>query len=106
MLPVCSWLSRTFSCRGASCYSHVWYFLVLSGPRQVITFHSSPFDALSDPKATAVIAHEPPLAWPKEHVRPEESKEGEREGDTLARGRGFGPELDARDRETAMVHSD
>jgi len=90
---------------GLTRYSRVRYFLVLSRPRQTITFYSSLFDALSDPAATAVIAHELAHAWLNEHVRPEESLEREREADALARDWGFGPELDALDQEAVTVHS-
>jgi len=91
---------------GLTRYSRVRYFLVLSRPRQTITFYSSLFDALSDPAATAVIAHELAHAWLNEHVRPEESREREREADALARDWGFGPELGALDQEAVTVHSD
>jgi len=91
---------------GLTRYSRVRYFLVLSRPRQTITFYTWLFDALSDPAATAVIAHELAHAWLNEHVRPEESGEREREADTLAREWGFGPELDALDQEAVTVHSD
>jgi len=90
---------------GLTRYSRVRYFWVLSRPRQTITFYSSLLDALSDSAATAVIAHELAHAWLNEHVRPEESKEREREADDLARDWGFGPELDALDREAVTVHS-
>ena len=80
------------------------YFLVLSRPRQTITFYSSLLNALSDPAATGVIAHELAHAWLNEHVRPEESRTREREADDLAREWGFGPELDALDAEAETVH--
>jgi len=88
---------------GLTRYSRVRYFLVLSRPRQTITFYSSLFNALSDSAATAVIAHELAHAWLNEHVRPEESREREREADALAREWGFGPELDALDREAVTL---
>jgi Zn-dependent protease with chaperone function len=91
---------------GLTRYSRVRYFLVLSRPRQTITFYSSLLDALSDAAASAVIAHELAHAWLNEHVRPEESREREREADTLARKWGFGPELDALDREAETVRPD
>jgi len=91
---------------GLTRYSRVRYFWVLSRPRQTMTFYSSLFDALSDPAATAVIAHELAHAWLNEHVRPEESREREQEADDLAREWGFGPELDALDKEAVTVHSD
>ncbi len=91
---------------GLTRYSRVRYFLVLSRPQQTITFYSALLDALSDPAATAVIAHELAHAWLNEHVRPEESRDREREADALARKWGFGPELDALDREAETVHSD
>lgn len=91
---------------GLTRYSRVRYFLVLSRPRQTITFYASLMDALSDPAAMAVIAHELAHAWLNEHVRPEESKEREREADALARKWGFGAELDALDREAETVHSE
>ena len=97
---------RTKTTVGLTRYSRVRYFLVLSKPRQSITFYSSLLDALSDPAATAVIAHELAHAWLNEHVRPEESREREREADALAREWGFGPELDALDQEAVTVHSD
>ncbi len=90
---------------GMTRYSRVRYFLLLSRPRQTITFYSSLLDALSDPAATAVIAHELAHAWLNEHVRPEESGAREREADALARKWGFGAELDALDREAETVHS-
>lgn len=91
---------------GLTRYSRTRYFLVLSRPRQTITFYSSLLDALSDSAAIAVIAHELAHAWLNEHVRPEESRAREREADALAREWGFGPELDALDREAETVHSD
>jgi len=91
---------------GLTRYSRVKYFLVFSRPRQTITFYSELLDALSDPAATAVIAHELAHAWLNEHVRPEESGQREREADALARDWGFGPELRALDREAVTVHSD
>ena len=91
---------------GLTRYSRVRYFLVLSRPRQTITFYSSLLEALSDSAATAVIAHELAHAWLNEHVRPEESRERERDADALARDWGFGPELDALDREAITVNSD
>jgi Peptidase family M48 len=91
---------------GLTRYSRVRYFLVLSKPRQTITFYSSLLGALSDLAATAVIAHELAHAWLNEYVRPEESREREREADDLAREWGFGAELDALDREAETVHSD
>ena len=81
------------------------YFVLLTRPRQTITFYTSLLDALSDPAATAVIAHELAHAWLNEHVRPEESREREREADALAREWGFGPELDALDQEAVTVQS-
>ena len=90
---------------GPTRHSRVRYFVVLSRPRQTITFYSSLLDALSDPPATAEIAHELAHAWLNEHVRPEESTEREREADALARKLGFGPELNALDREAVTVHS-
>jgi len=83
----------------------VRYFVLLTRPRQTITFYTSLLDALSDPAATAVIAHELAHAWLNEHVRPEESREREREADALAMEWGFGPELDALDREAVTVQS-
>jgi hypothetical protein len=97
---------RTQTTVGLTRYSRVRYFLVLSRPRQTITFYSSLFNALSDPAAIAVIAHELAHAWLNEHVRPEESREREREADALAREWGFRPELDALDREAETVNSD
>ena len=91
---------------GLTRYSRVRYLLVLSRPRQTITFYSSLLDALSDPAATAVIVHEMAHAWLNEHVRPEESREREREADALAWKWGFGPELAALDREAVTVNSD
>jgi len=90
---------------GLTRYSRVRYFVLLSRPRQTITFYSSLLDALSDPAATAVMAHELAHAWLNEHVRPDESREREREADALAREWGFGPELDALDREAVTVQS-
>lgn len=87
---------------GLTKYSRVRFFF-LSRPRQTITFYASLLDALSDPAAQAVIAHELAHAWLNEHVRPEESKRREVEADDLARKWGFGPELDALDREADTV---
>ncbi len=87
---------------GLTKYSRVRFFF-LTHPRQTITFYAGLFDALSDPAATAVIAHELAHAWLNEHVRPEESKGRETEADELAREWGFGPELDALDREAETV---
>ena len=95
---------QTTTTVGLTRYSKVRYFLVLSRPRQTITFYSSLLDALSDPAATAVIAHELAHAWLNEHVRPEESRKREREADDLAREWGFGPELDALGREAETVN--
>lgn len=89
---------------GLTRYSRVRFFL-RSHPRQTITFYSYLFGALSDPAAVAVIAHELAHAWLNEHVSPEESKSREREADELAREWGFGPELDALDREAETVNS-
>ena len=89
---------------GLTKYSRVRFFF-LSRPRQTITFYSSLFGALSDRAAMAVIAHELAHAWLNEHVTPEESKNREREADALARKWGFGPELDALDREAETVNS-
>ncbi len=91
---------------GLTRYSRVRFFLVLSRPRQTITFYSSLLGALSDQAATAVIAHELAHAWLNEHVRPEESRDREKEADLLAREWGFGSELDALDLEAETVHSD
>ena len=79
--------------------------MVLSRPRQTITFYTDLLNALSDNAAEAVIAHELAHAWLNEHVRPEESKEREAEADRLARQWGFGPELDALDSEAETVQS-
>ena len=87
---------------GLTRYSRVRFFL-LSRPQQSITFYSSLFDSLSDSAATAVIAHELAHAWLNEHVRPEESRTREVEADSLAREWGFGPDLDALDREAETV---
>ena len=90
---------------GLTRYSRTRFFLVLTRPRQTITFYSSLLDALSDPAALAVIAHELAHASLNEHVRPEESTERELEADRLAREWGFGPELDALDMEAETVNS-
>ena len=90
---------------GLTKYSRVRFFLVLSRPRQTITFYSSLFNALSDLAATGAIAHELAHAWLNGHSHPEESRKRERDADDLARMWGFGPELDALDRETETVHS-
>jgi hypothetical protein len=74
-----------------------------SSPSQRITFYSPLIDELSDGAAGAVVAHELAHAWLNEHVRPEESKAREAEADSLARTWGFGPELDALDREADSV---
>jgi len=94
---------KTKTTVGLTRYSRTRYFLVLTRPRQTITFYSSLLGALSDPAATAVIAHELAHAWLNEHAKPEESREREREADALARKWGFGPELDALDREAQTV---
>jgi hypothetical protein len=72
-------------------------------PHQTLTFYSQLMDRLSPPAATAVIAHELAHAWLNEHSKPEESKAREREADELAMKWGFGPELDALDREADPV---
>lgn len=90
---------------GLTRYSNTRYLIVFSRPRQTITFYSDLFGALSDPAATAVVAHELAHAWLNEHVRPEQSLEREREADELARKWGFGPELEALDREAETVPS-
>jgi len=91
---------------GLTRYSRVRFFLVLSRPRQTMTFYSFLLDALSDEAAVGVMAHELAHAWLNEHGRPEESRAREREADALARDWGFGPELDALDREAETVQSD
>lgn len=88
---------------GLTKYSSVRFLLVLSRPRQTITFYSDLLDALSDPAAEAVIAHELAHAWLNEHLRPEASKERELEADEVARQWGFAPELEALDKETETV---
>lgn len=88
---------------GLTRYSRVRFFL-LSHPRQTITFYSNLLDALSEPAAVAVIAHELAHAWLNEHLRPEESRDRESEADGLARSWGFGPELDALDLEAETVN--
>lgn len=87
---------------GLTRYSRVRYFL-LSRPRQTITFYSHLLEGLTDPAATAVIAHELAHAWLNEHVEPEESKRREEEADALARDWGFTSELEALDREAETV---
>ncbi len=87
---------------GLTRYSRV-RFLILSRPRQSVTFYNSLLDELSDPAATAVVAHELAHAWLNEHINPEESKRRETEADSLAREWGFGPELEALDREAETV---
>jgi hypothetical protein len=89
---------------GLTRYSRVRFFL-LSRPRQTITFYSSLLDELSDPAALAIMGHELAHAWLNEHVEPIESVEREKEADELARKWGFGPELDALDREAETVNS-
>jgi hypothetical protein len=93
---------RTKTTVGLTRYSKVRFFL-LSRPKQTITFYTPLLDALSDPAATAVMAHELAHAWLNEHVRPEESRQREEEADSLAREWGFGPELEALDREADTV---
>jgi hypothetical protein len=90
---------------GLTRYSNVKYLLVLSRPRQTITFYSSLLNVLSDKAALAVIAHELAHAWLNEHARPEESRDRELEADRLAREWGFGAELDALDNEAETVNS-
>ena len=94
---------RTKSTVGLTRYSDGIPSRVLSRPTQTITFYSDLFGALSDKAAAAVIAHELAHAWLNEHVRPEESSEREAQADNLAREWGFGPELDALDREADTV---
>jgi Zn-dependent protease with chaperone function len=91
---------------GLTRYSKVRYFLVLSRPQQTITFYASLLDALSDSAAMAVMAHELAHAWLNEHLVPEESRKREHEADALGRKWGFGPELDALDKEAETVHSE
>lgn len=88
---------------GLTRYHDVRFLLVLSRPSQTITFYSELLDALSDSAAEAVIAHELAHAWLNEHVKPEESSSREKEADRLAREWGFGPELEALDREAETV---
>jgi hypothetical protein len=89
---------------GLTRYSDLKFHIVLSRPKQTITFYSSLFDALSDRAALAVIAHELAHAWLNEHVRPEQSRNRELEADSIAREWGFGAELDALDREADTVN--
>jgi hypothetical protein len=89
---------------GLTKYSRVRY-LFFSRPRQTITFYSSLMDSLSSPAVLAIIAHELAHAWLNEHVSPEESSNREREADALARKWGFGPELDALDKEAETVNA-
>ena len=89
---------------GLTRYHDVKYLLVFSRPEQRITFYSDLLDALSEKAAEGVVAHELAHAWLNEHVRPEESPERETEADRLAREWGFGPELDALDREAETVN--
>jgi hypothetical protein len=63
-------------------------------------------DPLSAPAVMAIIAHELAHAWLNEHVSPEESSNRERQADALAREWGFGPELDALDKEAETVNAD
>ncbi|HKT22463.1 MAG TPA: hypothetical protein VJR06_07650 [Nitrososphaerales archaeon] len=74
-----------------------------SAPSQSLSFYSQLIDGLSDPAASAVIAHELAHAWLNEHESPEESVEREHEADALARRWGFGPELEALDAEAETV---
>jgi Peptidase family M48 len=90
---------------GLTRYSAVRFLVVFSRPRQTITFYSDLLNALSDEAAEGVIAHELAHAWLNEHVRPEQSSQRETEADKLAREWGFGPELDALDREADTVKS-
>jgi len=90
---------------GLTRYSNVKFLLVLSRPRQTITFYSSLLHPLPDRAAQAVIAHELAHAWLNEHVGPEESRSRELEADALAREWGFGRELDALDKEAETVNS-
>ena len=53
--------------------------------------------------AEAVIAHELAHAWLNEHDRPESSPKREAEADELARLWGFGPELEALEKEAETV---
>lgn len=89
---------------GLTKYSRVRY-LFFSRPRQSITFFLPLLSALSEPAVMAVIAHELAHAWLNEHVKPEESSEREHEADALAREWGFGPELDALDKEAETVNA-
>ena len=90
---------------GLTRYSDHKILMVLSRPRQTITFYSDLLNALSDKAAEAVIAHELAHAWLNEHLRPEESAKREAEADRVARGWGFGPELDALDNEAETVQT-
>ncbi|MDE1852126.1 MAG: M48 family metalloprotease [Thaumarchaeota archaeon] len=90
---------------GLTKYSRVRY-LFFSRPRQSITFFLPLLSALSEPAVMAVIAHELAHAWLNEHVKPEESSQREHEADDLAREWGFGPELDALDKEAETVNAD
>jgi hypothetical protein len=90
---------------GLTRYSDHKFLLVLSRPRQTITFYSDLLDALSDKAAEAVMAHELAHAWLNEHVRPEESAKREADADRLARKWGFGRELEALDNEAETVRS-
>jgi len=64
-----------------------------------ITFYSSLLDKLSDDAVVAVMAHELAHAWLNEHVRPEASKQRERDADMLAEMWGFEPEVKVLERE-------
>jgi hypothetical protein len=90
---------------GLTRYSAVRFLVVFSRPRQTITFYSDLLNALSDKAAEGVVAHELAHAWLNEHVRPEQSSQREAEADSVARKWGFGPELDALDREAETVQS-
>ncbi len=88
---------------GLTRYSRVRRVVILSVPRQTITFYSDLMDELSDSAAEGVIAHELAHAWLNEHVLPVQSAEREGEADAVAREWGFGPELDALDAEAETV---
>ncbi len=90
---------------GLTRYSAVRFLVVFSRPKQSITFYSDLLNSLSDEAAEGVVAHELAHAWLNEHVMPEQSSQREAEADRVAKEWGFGPELEALDREAETVQS-
>ena len=71
--------------------------------KQHITFYTDLLDKLSNEAKMAVIAHELAHAWLNEHMRPEQSRNREKEADDLAIRWGFGGQFAALETETEAV---